>query len=110
MKTKVINTINGDVNVFDTIELANAHVKSEILWFNSPNENKNGNGYNEDDFIVESVKFVICDFTENSGKPYIAENLSNTGDCNSAWIFDSEENAQNVILANNWNWATVEMI
>lgn len=55
MKTKVTNTINGEVTVFDTIELANAHIQSEIVWFNSPNENKNGNGYNEDDFIVESV-------------------------------------------------------
>jgi len=30
MKTRVTNTINGDVQVFDNLELANAHVQSEI--------------------------------------------------------------------------------
>ena len=108
MKTRVTNTINGDVQLFDNLELANAHVQLEITWFNSPNENKNGNGYDESDFIVEQVKYVICDKTENSGKPYIAEDLSNTGDINSAWQFESKEAAEKVISDSGWDWAYVE--
>lgn len=110
MKTRVTNTINGDVQVFDNLELANAHVQSEITWFNSPNENKNGNGYDESDFIVEQVKYVICDKTQNTSKPYIAEDLSNTGDCNSAWIFKTKEEAQKVIDNSNWDWAYIKEI
>jgi hypothetical protein len=110
MKTRVTNTINGDVQVFDNLELANAHVKSEITWFNSPNENKNGNGYDESDFIVEQVRYVICDKTANTGKPYIAEDLTNTGDYDSAWIFNSKEEADKVIEASNWDWAYTEEI
>jgi hypothetical protein len=54
------------------------------------------------------VKFVICDKTENSGKPYIAEDLSNTGDINSAWQFDTKEHAEKVISDSGWDWAYVE--
>lgn len=110
MKTRVTNTINGDVQVFDNLELANEHVQSEITWFNSLNENKNGNGYDESDFIVEQVRYVICDKTENTGKPYIAEDLSNTGDYDSAWIFKTQEAAQKVIESSNWDWAYIEEI
>ena len=110
MKTRVTNKINGDVQVFDNIELANTHIQSEIKWFNSPNENKNGNGYNEDDFIVDPVKYVICDKTANTGKPYIAEDLSNTGDYDSAWQFDKKEDAQSIIDSNAWDWAYVDEI
>lgn len=53
-------------------------------------------------------KFIICDNTQNTGKPYIAEDLSNTGDYNSAWIFNTEEEAQEVISNSNWDWAYVE--
>lgn len=110
MKTRVINTINGDVQLFDNLELANEHIKTEIIWFNSPNENKNGNGYDESDFIIEQVRYVICDETENIGKPYIAEDLSNTGDYESAWIFNTHEDAQKVINDSNWWWAYVDEI
>lgn len=110
MKTRVTNTINGDVQVFKTLELANSHVKSEITWFNSPSENANGNGYDESDFIVEQVRYVICDKTENTGKPYIAEDLSNTGDIHSAWQFDTKEAADKVIADSNWDWAYTEEI
>lgn len=110
MKTRVTNTINGDVQIFNNSELANAHVQSEITWFNSPNENKNGNGYDEDDFIVEQVRYVICDKTETTGKPYIAEDLTNTGDYDSAWIFNTKEDAEKVIKTSNWEWAYSEEI
>jgi hypothetical protein len=110
MTTRVTNTINGDVQLFDNSELANAHVQSEIIWFNSPNENKKGNGYDETDFIMEPVRYVICDKTENTARPYIAEDLSNTGDYDSAWIFNTKEDAQNVIDAYNWDWAFAEEI
>ena len=65
MKTRVTNTINGDVQVFENLELANEHVKSEIKWFNSPGENERNDGYDDSDFIVENVRFVICDKTKN---------------------------------------------
>ena len=58
--------------------------------------------------MENSVKFVICDKTENSGKPYIAQDLSNTGDINSAWQFDTKEDAQKVIDSSNWDWAYIE--
>jgi len=35
--------------------------------------------------VIEDAKWVICDTTENYGKPYVAEDLSNTGDSDSAW-------------------------
>ena len=57
--------------------------------------------------MKNSVKFVICDKTENSDKPYIAEDLSNTGDINSAWQFDSIEAAEKVISDSGWDWAYV---
>ena len=52
---KVRNTINNEVTVFETMEMVNDHIKSEIEWFNSPNENKNGNGYDSGDFIVDML-------------------------------------------------------
>jgi hypothetical protein len=58
--------------------------------------------------MENSVKFVICDKTENSGKPYIAEDLSNTGDINSAWQFDTEKDAQKVIDISRWDWAYID--
>jgi len=54
------------------------------------------------------LKFVICDKTENSGRPYISEDLSNTGDINSAWQFETKEAAEKVITDSNWEWAFVE--
>jgi hypothetical protein len=58
--------------------------------------------------MENSVKFVICDKTENSGKPYIAEDLSNTGDINSAWQFETKEAAEKVISDIGLDWAYVE--
>lgn len=110
MKIKVTNTINGDIQIFENAELANEHIQSEITWFNSPNENKNGNGYDESDFLVDEVKYVIYDSSENTGKPYIAEDLTNTDDCNSAWIFNTQEEAQKVIEKANWDWAYIKEI
>jgi hypothetical protein len=94
MKTRVTNTINGEVQLFKNSELANDYVISEIKWFNSSNENKNRNGYDKTDFIIEQVRYVICDKTENTDKPYISEDLSNTGDYDSAWIFLTEKESQ----------------
>lgn len=54
--------------------------------------------------------FVIIDTTENTGKPYISEDLSNTGTIEGAWQFDSEKSAQEVIDASNWKWASIEQI
>ena len=58
--------------------------------------------------MENSVKFVICDKTENSGKPYITEDLSNTGDINSAWQFETKEAAEKVISDGGLDWAYVE--
>ena len=108
MKTKVTNTINGEVSTFETKELANEFVKSEIHWFNSPGENERNDGYNADDFIIEVVKWVICDKTDNSNKPYISEDYSNTGDIDSAKEYDSQELAEQAIINNEWSeWAYV---
>jgi hypothetical protein len=61
--------------------------------------------------MKNSTKFVICDKTENSGKPYISDDLSNTGDYNSAWQFDTKEAAEKVIFNSDWTeWAYVEEI
>jgi len=110
METRVTNTINGDVQVFENAEMAQQHVASEIKWFNSPGENERNDGYDNSDFIVEEVRFVICDNTQNSGKPYISDDLSNTGDCESAWIFKTQEDAQKVIDSSNWDWAYIQGI
>lgn len=55
MKTQVTNTIDNSVETFNSIEEANIYIKGEIEWFNSPNENKNGNGYDESDFLIEEI-------------------------------------------------------
>jgi hypothetical protein len=105
---RVTNTINSEVRVFENMELVKDHIKSEIEWFNSPNENKNGNGYDSDDFLIDTLQYVICDKTENTGKPYISKDLSNTGEINSAWEFETKEAAEKVISDSNWEWAYVE--
>ena len=55
MKIQVTNTIDNTKETFDNLELANEHIKREIKWFNSPNENKNNNGYDESDFIIDEI-------------------------------------------------------
>jgi len=105
---KVTTTMTSEVSTFETMEEVNTHIAGEIKWFNSPNENKNNNGYDESDFIIEELFFVIADKTANSGKPYIAEDTINTGDIESAWKFKTESEAQSVIDASKWNdWAYV---
>lgn len=52
----VTTTMTGEVSKFETMEEVNAHIASEIKWFNSPNENEKGNGYDESDFIVEEIE------------------------------------------------------
>ena len=55
MKISVKNTIDNTIEYFDNIDDAKNHIKTEIRWFNSPNENKNGLGYNDHDFIIEEI-------------------------------------------------------
>ena len=58
----------------------------------------------------KKIKFVICDSTDNSFKPYISEDLSNTGDSSSAWKFDTIAEAQKTIDNAGWDWAYVQDI
>ena len=106
---KVTNTINNEVTVFETMEMVNNHIKSEIEWFNSPNENKNGNGYDSDDFLVSEMQYVIFDnsATENA---YVCEDGKNTECAEDAWVFETEEEAQSVVDNTSywWEWATVQ--
>ena len=55
-KFKVTTTMTEEVEFFNSMEEVKEHINTEIKWFNSPNENKNGNGYNEDDFIVDEIE------------------------------------------------------
>jgi len=107
---KVRNTINNEVRLFETMEMVNDHIKSEIEYFNSPNENKNGNGYDSDDFLVDEVRYVIFDNTAN-GNTYVTESGKNTECAEDAWIFETEKDAQSVIdNTGDWvKWATVEV-
>lgn len=64
-----------------------------------------------DDCLIEEVEhgyFIICDKTANNGKPYIAEDLSNTGNIETAWKFHTKESAQQVIDHAGWDWAYVD--
>ncbi len=55
------------------------------------------------------TKFIICDNTENTGKPYITENFKNTGCLENAWAFSTEEEAISVIKNCSWeDWAYVQ--
>ena len=103
MKFQVTNTINDSVETFNTMNGVNEHIASEIKWFNSLSENENNNGYDESDFIIEEQYFVICDKTDNSGKPYISDDGSNTGDICSARKYDTEIKALKVVKNNKWN-------
>ncbi len=48
----VTTTMTNEVSTFNTMNEVRAHIKREITWFNSPAENKNGNGYDETDFLI----------------------------------------------------------
>jgi len=57
---------------------------------------------------METKRFVIYDNTDNSNKPYLAEDLHNTGDPECAWIFKTEEEAEEVIKNSGFqDWASV---
>ena len=58
----------------------------------------------------EKERYVIFDKTANTGKPYIADDFSNTGDITSAWIFNSESEAQKIIDDSGFGWAYVEKV
>lgn len=105
---KVINTINSDVQEFATMEEVNSHIASEIKWFNSENENKNGNGYDESDFIVDTVKFVIADDASRGTIYYNEHETTFGGDISTATTFETQQLAQDFINASGWNeWAYV---
>ncbi len=79
----------------------------EILIANDPTKFENCLIINK---VEMPTRYVICDETANTGKPYISEDLSNTGDYDSAWQFDNKKDAQKVIDDNNWEWAYIEEI
>ena len=116
--------IDGDYNTTYTTYIEDCD-RSELLALAKSNEwellkeygFKDAEKFDLDNRLVEMVqndlvewdkKYVICDKTENIGKPYIAEDLSNTGDSESAWIFNTKEEAQEVINNAQWDWAYVE--
>lgn len=116
--------IDGDYNTTYTTYIEDCD-RSELLALAKSNEwellkeygFKDAEKFDLDNRLVEMVqndlvewdkKYVICDKSENGGKPYIAVDLSNTGDSESAWQFDSEEEAQEVIDNAQWDWAYVE--
>ena len=52
--------------------------------------------------------YLIADQTSNSGKEYISDDHSNTGDETSAKLFKTEEEAKAYITEQNWSdWAYV---
>ena len=54
---KVTTTMTEEVAFFTSMEEVKEHIETEIKWFNSPDENKNGNGYDETDFIVDEIEY-----------------------------------------------------
>jgi len=57
---------------------------------------------------VDNIFYVIYDNTANTGKPYISDDGSNTGDETSARQFTTEKEAQEVIDNSEWGeWASV---
>lgn len=118
--------IDGEYNTTYTTCLEDCD-RSELLVLAKSNEwellkeygFKDAEKFHGDNRLVEMVqndlvewdkKYVICDKSENSDKPYIAEDLSNTGDSESAWQFDSEGEAQEVIDNAQWDWAYIEEV
>jgi len=52
--------------------------------------------------------FLIADSTSNTGKEYISEDGSNTGDETSAKLFKTEEETKDYINSQDWSdWAYV---
>lgn len=55
------------------------------------------------------MKHLILDATENSGKPFIAEDGSNCELIENAEVFETKEDADKKIIDNDWqNWAVVK--
>lgn len=100
MKTKVINTENGEfINDFATLELANEFIANEKL---------------EDadlELIAVPVEYVIADGSSEYPKYYCEHETSFCGDISSATTFKTEEEAKDFIVASDWSeWAYVEEV
>jgi hypothetical protein len=98
MKTKVINTENGEfINDFATLELANEFIASEKL---------------EDadlELIAVPVMYVIADGSGDFPKWYDENESRFGGDISNATTFATEQLATSVIVANDWSeWAYIE--
>ena len=98
MKTKVINTENGEfINDFATLELANELISSEKL---------------EDadlELIAVPVMYVIADGSGDFPKWYDENETRFGGDISNATTFATEQLAKDFIVANDWSeWAYVE--
>ena len=100
MKTKVINTENGEfINDFATLELANEFIASEKL---------------EDadlELIAVPVEYIIADGSSEYPKYYYEHETSFGGDISSATTFKTEEEAKAFIVASEWSeWAYTEEV
>jgi len=105
---KVTNTIDNTKESFETLELAQEHIQTELNWFNT---NEKTIPYTDEDFSIEKRQFIIFDFTCNTGKNYIAENASNVSDPLNAIMFDEREQAEHWIgIEALQGWAIVTEI
>lgn len=99
---------NGGMNGDVAIELVG--VKEERCYTGEHGEND----YLEEfgfKIIDKKEIYVICDHTQNSGKPYIDDYGNNTGTIEGALKFDTLEEAESYIVNNGWSkWAYVESI
>ncbi len=98
MKTKVINTENGEfINDFATLKLANDFIASEKL---------------EDadlELIAVPVMYVIADGSGDFTKWYDENETRFGGDISNATTFATEQLAKDFIVANDWSeWAYIE--
>jgi hypothetical protein len=92
MKTKVINTENGEfINDFATLELANDFIASKKL---------------EDadlELIAVPVMYVIADGSGDFPKWYDENETIFGGDISNATTFATEQLAKDFIVANDWS-------
>jgi len=98
MKTKVINTENGEfINDFATLELANEFIANEKL---------------EDaelELIAVPVMYVIADGSGDFPKWYDENESRFGGDISNATTFKTEKEAKDFIVSSDWSeWAYVE--
>lgn len=78
-------------------------------WRNITGEHGAHDYEEEFGFVIDPIQYLIYDNSDNSMKPYISfDSDSNTGDIDSALLFDSEEEAKNYINNGGWSeWASV---